>query len=162
MDSLDILLEHKIHCFKVISKAQIGDRLCTSHTNTVTIDHGTDWLPWYIPDMFQAFRRGATGDSRQRTITVLNNLVNETSILTEAMLTTLDTQEEQNLPKKVYSQYTNKLDILSKSLIQSINGLKNICEHQQYKTDANFITDIEIVIDYLGYLSKKINDTIKI
>ena len=158
MDSFDILLEPKIHCFKVISKAQKGDRLSTSCTNIITIDHATHWLHPYIPDIFQALRRASTGDSREQTIKVLNKLVAETSILVEAMISFICNNKDH--VDKVFIKYTAKLYSLSESVIQSIKGLKNICEHSSYISDADFITNVEMIMDYLMYLSNKIDEAL--
>ncbi len=166
MDNLDTLLEPKIHAFKVISKLNEGDRVCTSSQEVVTIDHATNWLPWFMPDIIQAYRRKfITCDSREKAKHVFKNLIKETIILSDAMLSyivIIDTKPNSlSTEINTYQKYFIKLNTLCQTFEQSTLGFAKIAKHPKYTTDANTVSDIEVFIDDLTKHRKKIINTLK-
>lgn len=139
------LLDNLYVNLRVISKIPEGGRICTTGAGQVKIEDTKTLGGW-----LSTGRRRITGDSRDESVKVLMQIVNDVSELSDNIIDSLKTDQtphnaatpgilNENV-KKCYS-----LQKLSVMLRNSKKGIVNL--HATYQDDANITARIDEIMD---------------
>lgn len=132
------LLDKLLINLKIISKIQENGKLNTTSPGQISLEE---------QNMFSSFFRTLSGDSREKTIAFLNQLVDEVAVESDNIIRSpyFDEFDETDVYQmNEHQSSVNDLRDLSAGLQNSKNGIVNL--HATYKSDANASSRIEQII----------------
>lgn len=150
---MSVLLDNILVKLRILGKIHENGRISTITTEHLKIEE---------ENAIQSFKRWITGDSRDRTVKVLNDLVENVIEISNSIMNS----KFMNLHKSCssYEQIEfNKQCCLLKDLAteieSSLKGLANL--HGTYSTDATISSKLEVMIAKLTTHSNKIHEKLE-
>ena len=136
---------------KVLSKINENQRICTTNPDNLTIEKN---------NYSQAIRRYYFGDSRERAIQSIDNLINQISEYSKNIFnsSTLNLYDLVENPSKheieEHNKECSKLKNLSKEITNAINGITNL--QTTYNDDAITTSRLDMILQNLDSLISEI------
>jgi len=133
------LLDKIIVNLRIISKIQENGKISTINTGQISLEEETLMTPLW---------RTVLGDSRDKTIAFLMQLVNDVSEISDSILASkfiIDYDSTNMYQVNRRSKHIEDLTNLSRQLQNSKKGFVNL--HSTYKSDANIAAKLEEIME---------------
>lgn len=137
---------------KIISKIQENGKLNTTSPGQISLEEETMWTRLF---------RTLSGDSREKTISFLNQLLIDVKVSSDNIIRSPHFKnyvESDMFQVKEHNASVNDLHRLSAELQNSKNGIVNL--HSTYKSDANVSSRIEQIISKIDDQINKIENAL--